>query len=66
MVDDILVFGKTETENHDNLMSVLKMLKENGITLTGTSANFIVMKSPFLVKGSVKRVLHRPKIVSNV
>ena len=33
MTDDILVFGKTKQERHENLMALLKKLEENGITL---------------------------------
>ena len=40
MTDDILIFGATDDEHHNNLMSVLQTLEDNGITLNGDKCAF--------------------------
>ena len=40
MTDDILVFGTTPEEHHENLMAVLKRLEENGFTLNLEKSEF--------------------------
>ena len=45
--DNILVFGKTKEEHHNNLMGVLKRLEENGITLNVNKCQFYVEELVF-------------------
>ena len=40
MTDDILVFGRTKKEMHQNLMAILPRLKESGVTLNGDKCEF--------------------------
>ena len=40
MTDDILVHGATEEEHHNNLMHVLQVLEDNGLTINGDKCAF--------------------------
>ena len=40
MTDDILVFGKSKEEHHNNLMAVLEKLEQSGITLNKGKCEF--------------------------
>ena len=64
--DDILVFGKSQSEHDTNLNAVLKRLKDNGLTLNAKKCEFNTEKKYFsLVTFSQKMVylLILPKLL---
>ena len=48
LMDDILVYGQSQTQRDDRLVKVLRQLKESGLTLNSDKCKFSQLKVQFL------------------
>ena len=48
LIDDLLIYGKTEEEHHRRLVTVLKKLKKEGVTLNKEKCQFYATEISFL------------------